>query len=217
MAGVRHETVRTLIAASALALMLGACSSTGLDKILTSTKAAEDTAAAKPTPGLSSTDVTAANNETPCPEVQIRTGAAVFMVGSKPGAEGEPAPLDVRYQGSILNTARECHLNAGNLTIKVGVEGRVITGPAGGPGTVTVPLRIAVVHEGTTPKTVVSKFASVPVTVGGAVDRVSFTHIDPDVSFPMPSPASNIARYVIYVGFDPQGAKPQKPPARKRR
>ena len=205
------------MAASALALMLGACSSTGLDRILTSNKAAEETAAAKPVPGLSPADVAAANNDTPCPEVQIRTGAAVFMVGSKPGQEGQPEPLDVRYQGSILNTARECHLNAGNLTVKVGVEGRVITGPAGGPGAVNVPLRIAVVHEGVTPKTVVSKFASVPVTVGGAVDRVSFTHIDPDVSFPMPSPASNIARYVIYVGFDPQGAKPQKPPARKRR
>jgi hypothetical protein len=208
---------RLSIAASALALMLGACSSTGLDKVLTSTKAVEDTAAEKPTPGLSPADVAAANNETPCPDVQVRTGAAVFMVGSKPGQEGQPEPLDVRYQGSILNTARECHLNAGILTIKVGVEGRVITGPAGGPGVVNVPIRIAVVHEGVSPKTVVSKFASVPVTIGSAVDRVNFTHIDPDVSFPMPSPASNIARYVIFVGFDPQGAKAQKPPARKRR
>ena len=43
----------------------------------------------------------------------MRTGAATLMIGSKPG-EGEPSPLDVRYQGSIVRTARECHLNAGS-------------------------------------------------------------------------------------------------------
>ncbi len=77
----------------------------------------------------------------------MRTGAATLMIGSKPG-EGEPNALDVRYQGSIIRTARECHINAGMMTMKVGIEGRIITGPAGGPGTVDVPLRVAVVQEG---------------------------------------------------------------------
>ena len=77
----------------------------------------------------------------------MRTGAATLMIGSKPG-EGEPSALDLRYQGTIIRTARECHVNAGVMTMKVGIEGRVITGPAGGPGTVDVPLRIAVVQEG---------------------------------------------------------------------
>ena len=75
------------------------------------------------------------------------------MIGNKPG-EVEPAALDMRYQGTIIRTARECHVNAGVMTMKVGVEGRIITGPAGGPGTVDVPLRIAVVKEGVNPKTV---------------------------------------------------------------
>ena len=88
-----------------------------------------------------------------CPDVEVRTGAATLMIGSKPG-RGEPAALDVRYQGSIIRTARECHVNAGIMTMKVGVEGRIITGPAGGPGTVDVPLRIAVVQEGMNPKTI---------------------------------------------------------------
>ena len=76
------------------------------------------------------------------------------------------------------------------LTIKVGVEGRVITGPAGGPGTVNVPLRIAVVHETLNPTTVATKFTLIPVTVNSAVDRVTFTHVEPDLTFPMPRPAS---------------------------
>ena len=118
--------------------------------------------------------------------------------------------MDVRYQGSIIRTARECHVNAGIMTMKVGIEGRVITGPAGGPGTVDVPLRIAVVQEGIKPKTVASKFAKESVTVNNAVDRVIFTHVEPDIMFPLPMPLGVIDRYVVYVGFDPLGAQPEK-------
>ena len=166
------------------------------------------------TAGLSNAEISAANNDTPCPEIKVRTGAATLMIGDKPG-EGEPSPMDVRYQGSIVRTARECHLNSGLLTIKVGVEGRVITGPAGGPGTVNVPLRIAVVHETLNPTTVVTKFTIIPVTVNNAVDRVTFTHVEPDLTFPLPRPASAIDSYVIYVGFDPLSAQPPKKPARR--
>ena len=80
----------------------------------------------------------------------------------------------------------------------------------GASGTVNVPIRLAVVQEGVNPKTIVSKFASVQVTVASAVDRVAFTHIDPEISFPMPQPAANIDSYVIYVGFDPAGAQQEK-------
>jgi len=96
------------------------------------------------------------------------------------------------------------------MMMKVGIEGRVITGPAGGPGSVDVPLRIAVVQEGINPKTIVSKFAQIPVTVASAVDRVPFTHIDPEISFPLPQPLANIDAYVVYIGFDPMGAQQEK-------
>src|SRR5262249_46171260 len=93
---------------------------------------------------------------------------------------------------------------------KVGIEGRIITGPAGGPGNVDIPLRIAVVQEGVNPKAIVSKFARVEVGVAGAVDRVPFTHIDPDVTFPMPARLADIDAYIVYVGFDPVGAQQDK-------
>jgi hypothetical protein len=163
-------------------------------------------------------DANAASTNIECPEVSVRNGAATLLIGSKPG-EAEPAALDVRYQGSIIRTARECHVNAGIVTMKVGIEGRIITGPAGGPGTVDVPMRIAVVHEGVNPKTVLSKFAREQVTVNNAVDRVTFTHIDPEISFPLPQPAANIDAYIVYVGFDPLGApqpKVKKKPVRQR-
>jgi hypothetical protein len=49
------------------------------------------------------------------------------------------------------------------------------------------------------------------VTVNNAVDRVTFTHVEPDLTFPLPQPASVIDHYVIYVGFDPLSMHPQKP------
>jgi len=154
-----------------------------------------------------------------CPTVELRTGAATLLVGGKPG-EGPPSALDVRYQGSITRTARECHVSGGTMTVKVGIEGRVITGPAGAPGVVEVPLRIAVVREGPQPKTIVSRFGRETVNLQNAVDRATFTHIDPDVSFAVPLPSYQIRDYVIYVGFDPVGAQPPKKskrPVRKRK
>ncbi len=203
-------------AALTIGLLLSGCGSSGtsslfstspLDLFKSSSKATADTAAG----------TAAIDPDVDCPEVSIRTGAATLLIGSKPG-EGEPSPLDVRYQGSITRTARECHVNGGIMTMKVGIEGRIITGPVGGPGAVDVPLRIAVVEEGTEPKTVASKFARETVTVQNAIDRVTFVHIEPDISFPLPRPAAAIDRYVVYVGFDPLGAQPpaKKTPVRKR-
>ena len=144
-----------------------------------------------------------------CPSVIVRTGAATLMIGSKP-AEGEPTALDLRYQATIVRTARECRVNSGIMTMKVGIEGRVITGPAGGPGTVNVPIRLALVQEGVNPKTILSKFASQQVEIAGSVNNVPFTHIEPEITFPLPQPIANIDSYVVYVGFDPSGAPQEK-------
>ena len=63
--------------------------------------------------------------------------------------------------------------------MKVGVEGRIIIGPAGGPGQVDVPLRIAVVEETTADtKPIVTKLIRIPVTVASATDNPTFTHIE---------------------------------------
>jgi len=198
----RTVRVSVNVAVLNLLLVLAGCgssnlfNSSALDLFSTSSKAT--TAEAGPTAA-----------DIDCPSVSIRTGAATLMIGSKPG-EGEPAAMDLRYQATILRTARECQVNSGIMTMKVGIEGRVITGPAGGPGSINVPLRVAVVQEGIQPKIIASRFARVDVVVASAVDRVVFTHIDPDISFPLPQPIANIDSYVVYVGFDPAGAQQEK-------
>jgi hypothetical protein len=212
------RTATSVVTLLGFGLLLAGCGSTSnlfssssLDVFRSSSKATSGTA----------DDPKAAETEVECPGVEVRTGAATLMIGSKPG-EGEPSALDLRYQGTIIRTARECRVNAGVMNMKVGIEGRVITGPAGGPGTVDVPLRIAVVQEGVNPKTVISKLAREQVTVNASVDRVVFTHVEPEFSFPMPQPAGLIDSYVVYVGFDaaalvPEKKSPAKKPAPKKK
>jgi len=198
----RAATVSTVVTAF---ICLAGCSSTNvfstsaLDLFSTSSKATSGDEGGGADP----------NANVECPSIEIRSGAATLMIGNKPG-EGEPAALDLRYQVTIVRTARECRVTAGVMTMKVGIEGRVITGPAGGPGTVDVPLRLAVVQEGINPKTILSKFAREQVTIGEGANRATFTHIDPEISFPMPQPAALIDAYVVYIGFDLLGAPQER-------
>ena len=204
-----------LAAAGALVALTGCggsssmFSGSSLDLFSNSSKATQANAAA---PGAAETPT-----DVECPGIIIRTGAATLTIGSNPKEE-TPSPLDVRYQGTIVRTARECHVAAGVMTMKVGIEGRVITGPAGGPGAVEVPLRIAVVQDGLNPKTIVSNFGKETVTLNDQVDRAAFTHIDDTLSFPLPRPLGLSDSYVVYVGFDPVSARPpeKKAPPKRR-
>jgi hypothetical protein len=122
---------------------------------------------------------------------------------------------DLRYQLSFGQTARECAVQGAIMIIKVGVQGRVILGPVGSPGKVEVPLRYAVVREGPQPKTAVTKFKRIAVTVAPGQTHVQFVDIEEGLSFPMPS-KSELDAYVVYVGFDEIGDKNEKKlPAKK--
>jgi hypothetical protein len=149
--------------------------------------------------------------EVDCPGVDVRQGASTLAI-TAPGAEG--GPLTTRYQVSIAQTARECAALGGVMTMKVGVQGRVLLGPAGGPGQVDIPLRMAVVQEGPAPKTVVSKFYRLAVAVGPGQLSVPFTHVEQDLTFPMPR-AAVFDSYVVYVGFDPASLSTKPEPKKK--
>jgi hypothetical protein len=158
---------------------------------------------------------TVAGADTPvdCPLIDIRQGASTLTIGATSNTGDDTTntgAMALKYQGSFVRAARECARDGPNMVMKVGVEGRIIIGPAGGPGQVDVPLRIAVVKEtthGTVP--IITKFISVPVTIASATDNPTFTHIEEGVIFPMPS-AADADEYVVYVGFDPLAAEAQK-------
>ena len=106
-----------------------------------------------------------AATETPeidCPGVEIRQGASTFQ---QSGPDNGSAALSLRYQANFIRFARECALRSGNVVMKVGIEGRVILGPAGAPGPLSLPVRMAVVKEGLEPKVIWTKFYMVPVVM----------------------------------------------------
>jgi hypothetical protein len=136
-----------------------------------------------------------------CPTVDIRAGASTLSVATK---TQQATAGDLRYQLTFTQTARQCALAGGTVRIRVGVEGRVIVGPAGAPSQVDVPVRYAVVREGIEPKTIATRFRRFPVAIPPGATNVPFTDIEEDLSFPLPS-LVELQAYVLYVGFDELG------------
>jgi hypothetical protein len=155
-----------------------------------------------------------AQGDVTCPPVEVRQGASTLTISPA----GDNSAMSVRYQGEFVRMARNCTVTEGNMTMRIGIEGRVIVGPTGGPGEVVVPLRIAVVQEtpgGTKPVT--TKFIRVPVTLAPGDANKLFAYVDEGLSFPVPSPTSQLDDYVAYIGFDPLSAQPaEKPKPRPR-
>jgi len=149
----------------------------------------------------------AEQNEVTCPTVAIRPGASTYAVGMPgKGTTGS----DLRYQATITRTARDCTLAGGQVTARIGIQGRVIAGPAGAPDAVDVPLRVAVVQDGVTPKTIFTKAYQTRVSMS-ADGSVVFSLVAEDVSYPVPAGGAGDS-YVFYLGFDPQALKPEPKP-----
>jgi hypothetical protein len=157
-----------------------------------------------------------------CPTVTVRSGASTLTSSSD---QGEATATNLRYQVTIGNTARECRGLAGNMvSVKVGIQGRVILGPQGVPGAVDVPIRYAVVFDGVPQRTVTTRLERISVTVPPGETNVLFSHVVEGLEFPMPARTGDIDAYVVYLGFDPVGAqemdrrkpaRPAKPPRRQ--
>jgi hypothetical protein len=138
-----------------------------------------------------------------CPPVGIRAGASTYAVAA-PGKEA--MGNDVKYQASITKTARECVKSGDEITAHIGIQGRVIVGPAGAPANVEIPVRIAVVEGGVSEKVIATKAYRTSVEVGEQ-DSVPFTLVVDDLVYPVP-PGATGDNYIFYIGFDPQALAP---------
>ena len=128
-----------------------------------------------------------------CPVIEVRAGTQAIQKYVKPT---EPSPETVIWQASIGETARECLEDpGGTMTIKVGVSGRVLAGPKGGPSEVTVPVRVAVVKF--RESVLKSELYKEKVTIGPNLSTV-FRRV---YTIEVPSPGED-RDYLIYIGFD---------------
>ena len=148
-------------------------------------------------PPSQSRDLEAAN----CPTVDIAEGGAALrtMAG---GA--------VRTQVSLGRVARECaRREDGSITVKVGVEARVLLGPAGAPGRVEVPVTIRIKVAD---KVIVSRLERSDAIVAPGEAQGFATLVVDDISVP----ASMTADYEIEVGLGGKGKAAAPKPRRKK-
>ncbi|HMM92816.1 hypothetical protein [Bradyrhizobium sp.] len=147
-----------------------------------------------------------------CPPVTVRAGASTYAVAA-PGKQ--PVGNDLRFQATISKMARECSVNGGVITARIGIQGRVIAGPAGAPSSVQVPIRVAVVQGGVSEKTIATKAYQTTVTLPESGSE-PFTLVAEDLTYPAP-PGAVGDSYIFYIGFDPQSLKPERPAPKKKR
>jgi hypothetical protein len=149
--------------------------------------------------------------ELDCPVVKIRAGASTYAVAA-PGKQ--PAGSDVRYQATITRTARDCTRSSGQIIARIGIQGRVIAGPAGTPATVEIPLRVAVVQAGVHEKVISTKVYRTSVSMSEDAG-VPFSLVGEDLTYTMPAGLTS-DNYVFYIGFDPQALTPEPKSARRK-
>jgi hypothetical protein len=142
-----------------------------------------------------------------CPPVVIDSGAEMLRT---------PADADaasVRHQISIKSTARECVLDGGRLTIRVGVEGDAMLGPQGAPGSFGATVRVAL-RRTKDDSVVASKDYRVSATIPPGAARADFRLLADPVAAPATAKAQE--EYEILVGFAPGGAAAGEKPAHKK-
>jgi hypothetical protein len=139
-----------------------------------------------------------------CPEVAVLDGTAAIR-----NYAGAAANTNLRYQFSLGDIARECSVEGGQIGIKVGVQGRVLIGPVGAPGTFTAPVRVAIRSE-SDHKPIVSQMYKVPVTVPPGATEAPFSLVTDPLHVPLLSEQADVD-YSILVGFDEAGAAAAAP------
>lgn len=132
-----------------------------------------------------------------CPQIFMRDGTAYHRVYAR-GGEGDPSKLI--YQASFADTTRSCTTDGSQLTVNVMAHGRVVAGPAGQAGTVSLPVRITVTE--TNPlqqeEQIYSQVVQYPAAIPADSLSAQFLFNKADVS--IPAAAARNAK--VYIGFD---------------
>lgn len=116
----------------------------------------------------------------------------------EPGRVGDG--LAVMHRGEITQTARECHIEGNRVTVKYGFSGRILLGPKGRSGTVTLPVNIFVTDAKR--ERVTQDRATVDVAV--SVDKpIGYFSAVRTVTFTVPEGA-RAGEFEVFVGFDPK-------------
>lgn len=147
--------------------------------------------------------------EVVCPYVDVREGGAAHRVYA-----GGQSSSSLRYQYSLGDVVRDCRVVGGQILIKVGVEGKVLLGPAGQGGNFQVPIYIGVRAEDGN-KILVSKAYHASASVPSGQTNGSFSVVSDELAVPFLREAAN-EDYMVFVGFNNPGPGSERTARRRR-
>jgi hypothetical protein len=132
---------------------------------------------------------------TECPPIKVRLGGeAMYYYGN--GRVGDPQAL--QYQGVIDETSRNCVVSNGQITVNMGVTGRVLLGPAGSQSSINAPIRFAVERDG---QAIFSEKYTLAVALTPPAKTAEFVKVVENVTIPYLGGET----ITIWVGFDTRG------------
>ncbi|HEX2841966.1 hypothetical protein [Hyphomicrobium sp.] len=195
-------------AALAAAVSLGGCGMSSVTSGLGTSILGGGSASAEPT-GVSEQDLIAAakaggdgapqfaggDSQPGCPRF-VTWPRDSYLTIYEPGRVGDG--LAIMHRGEITKTARECSMNGTQVTVKYGFSGRILLGPRGQSGPITLPINVFVTDAKreriTTDKLRVDATVAVENPIGyfSAVRTVTFNV--PEGARP--------GEFEVYVGFD---------------
>jgi hypothetical protein len=130
-----------------------------------------------------------------CPRLSISPHGSHLTI-YEDGRAGDG--LAIMHRGEITKTARECQIEPGRVTVKYGFSGRVLLGPRGKAGNITLPVNIMVTDSKR--ERITSDTMSIAATV--AIDNpIGYFSTVRTVTFDIPE-GSRPGEFEVFVGFD---------------
>lgn len=131
-----------------------------------------------------------------CPKTIMRAGTETYDAFPPKMKKDDPEKArKLRFRATITDVVRECDYSGPVLNMKVGIAGRIISGPSGETGQFTLPVRVAVTQGDTV---LYSKLHDLPANIPAGRANNNFSFVDDAVSIAKPT-QQNI---IVYVGFD---------------
>jgi hypothetical protein len=130
-----------------------------------------------------------------CPQVVAWPRDRLLTI-YQPGHVGDSN--SVTHRGEITKMARECHIYSDRVIVKYGFAGRVLLGPKGAPGTVTLGVNVRV--AGTQQNTLATDKMKITATIP-AGDPAGYFSMVREIAFPI-TVGTRPEDYKVFVAFE---------------
>lgn len=135
------------------------------------------------------------NSQPGCPQF-VTWPRDSFITIYEPGRVGDG--LAIMHRGEITKTARECHMNGAQVTVKYGFSGRILLGPRGNSGPISLPINVFVTDAKRERVTTDKLRVDASVAVENPIGYFSAVR---ELTFEVPEGARP-GEFEVYVGFD---------------